>query len=113
MDPYNAFAAWSLDYVLLRNGRHSEASEIIGELKVNHPDSIISQLGHAILTREITHSLALAGQTDEALDWLENTVRIGNINFPFWAQHKEWVVPFVVVAASMRYCATLSENGCR
>ena len=44
-----------------------------------------------LLSREITHSLALAGETDEALDWLENTVRIGNINYPFWAQHNEWV----------------------
>ncbi len=119
MDPYNPFAAWSLGYVLLRNGRHDEASEIIGELKVNHPDSIMAQLGDAILSgvcgkheatrdaitselraaakdsellsREITHSLALAGETDEALDWLENTVRIGNINYPFRAQHNEWV----------------------
>ena len=44
-----------------------------------------------MLSREITHSLALAGETDDALDWLENTVRIGNINYPFWAQHDEWV----------------------
>jgi len=119
MDPYNSFAAWSLGYVLLRNGRHAEASEIISELKVNHPDSIMAQLADAILSgvcgkheatrdaitselraaakdsellsREITHSLALAGETDEALDWLENTVRIGNINYPFWAQHNAWV----------------------
>ena len=119
MDPYNAFAAWSLGYVLLRNGRVDEASRVIGELKVNHPGSIMAQLGDAILSgvcgkqeatrdaitselraaaknsellsREITHSLALAGDTDGALDWLENTVRIGNINFPFWAQHNEWV----------------------
>ncbi len=119
MDPFNAFAAWSLGYVLLRNGRLDEASEIIGELKVKHPNSIMAQLGDALLSgvcgkheaareaitselraaarnsellsREITHSLALAGETDEALDWLENTVRIGNVNYPFWAQHNEWV----------------------
>ena len=119
MDPYNPFAAWSLGYVLLRNGRVDEASEVFGELKVNHPDSIMAQLANALLcgvcgkqeatrdaitgelraaaknsellSREITHSLALAGETDEALDWLENTVRIGNINYPFWAQHNEWV----------------------
>jgi len=119
MDPYNAFAAWSLGYVLLRNGRVDEASEVYDELKVNHPDSVMAQLAHAILSavcgkheaardaitselraaaknsellsREITHSLALAGETDEALDWLENTVRIGNVNYPFWAQHNEWV----------------------
>ena len=119
MDPYNAFAAWSWGYVLLRNSRVDEASQVIGELRTNHPDSIMTQLGDAILSgvcgkqeatrdaisselraaaknsellsREITHSLALAGETDEALDWLENTVRIGNVNYPFWAQHNEWV----------------------
>jgi len=119
MDPYNAFAAWSWGYVLLRNGRLDEASEVISDLNVNHPDSIMAQLGRAILSgvrgdsraagdaltselraaaknsellsREITHSLALSGEADEALDWLENTVRIGNVNYPFWAQHNEWV----------------------
>ncbi len=119
MDPYNAFAAWCWGYVLLRNGKVDEASEVIGELRVNHPDSIMAHLGDAILhgfrgkqkatrdaisgelraaatnselfSREITHSLALAGEADEALDWLENTVRIGNINYPFWARHNEWV----------------------
>jgi len=119
MDPYNPFAAWSFGYVLLRNGRVDEASEAFGELKVNHPDSVMAQLADAILngvcgkheatrdaitsklraaaqnsellSREITHSLALAGETDEALDWLENTVRIGNVNYPFWAHHNEWV----------------------
>ena len=119
MDPYNAFSAWCLGYVLLRNGRIDEASDVIGQLGANHPDSIMALLGHVLLcgvcaklgatrdaitsglraaaknsellSREITHSLALAGETDEALDWLENTVRIGNVNYPFWAQHNEWV----------------------
>jgi TolB-like protein/thioredoxin-like negative regulator of GroEL len=119
MDPYNAFASWSLGYALLRNGRVDEASEIYGKLKVNHPDSVMAQLADAtlkgvcgklkatrdaitnelrsaaknseLLSREITHCLALAGEADEALDWLENTVRIGNINYPFWAQHNTWV----------------------
>jgi TolB-like protein/Flp pilus assembly protein TadD len=119
MDPYNPFATWSLGYVLLRNGGVDEASEVYDKLIVNHPDSVLAQLANAILSgvcgkheetrdaitselraaaknsellsREITHSLALAGETDEALDWLENTVRIGNINYPFWAQHNEWV----------------------
>lgn len=121
MDPYNAFAAWCMAYVLLRNGEIDEASEVIARLSANHPDSIMAQLGNAILcglrgdcdaarnaitvelrvaaknsellSREITHCLALAGEIDEALDWLENTVRIGNVNYPFWAQHNEWVDP--------------------
>ena len=119
MDPYNAFAAWALSNVLLRNGLIGEASVIIGELRANHPTSVFARLAHAavsgvcgrrdaarkaitdklraaaknseLLSRELTHCLALAGETDEALDWLENTVRIGNINYPFWAQHNAWV----------------------
>ncbi len=119
MDPYNPFAAWALGTVLLRNRRVDEASEVIAELNVSYPDSVLAQLATAVLhgvggkpaaardaitielraaaknselmSREITHSLALAGETDEALEWFENTVRIGNINYPFWAQHNEWV----------------------
>ena len=119
MDPHNAFASWSLSHLLLRNGRMDEAADIIDKLQVEHPDSVFSQLAHAaisglcgrqdaaraaitselcaaaknseLLSREITHCLALAGATGAALDWLENTVRIGNINYPFWAQHNDWV----------------------
>ncbi len=119
MDPYNPFAAWSLGYVLLRNNKVDEAADVYDELKAKHPNSVMAQLAHAticgvrgeqeatreaiteelrlaakrseLLSREITHSLALAGEIDEALDWLENTVRIGNVNYPFWAQHNEWV----------------------
>jgi TolB-like protein/Flp pilus assembly protein TadD len=119
MDPFNAFAALVWGYALLRNGKIDAASKVISELHTNHDGSIMAQLGYALLSgvrgrkdkarnaitselraaasnsellsREITHCLALADETDEALDWLENTVRIGNINYPFWAQHNEWV----------------------
>ena len=119
LDPKNPFAIWTWSYVLLRNGRVDEASEAVRELSAEHARTPLAQLGAALfygvcgkaeaareavtdelraaarnselLSRELTHSLALAGETDEALDWLENTVRIGNINYPFWAQHNEWV----------------------
>ncbi len=119
MDPQNPFAIWAWSYVLLRNGRIDEATKFVHELNSKHAGSVLTQLGTALLrgvrgeteaarkaisdalraaaqnselvSREITHCLALAGETDEALDWLENTVRIGNINYPFWAQHNEWV----------------------
>ena len=119
LDPQNPFAIWTWSYVLLRNGRVDEASEVVRKLNTEHAGSVLAQLGAALfhgvcgepeaarkvltdelraaaknselLSREITHSLALAGETDEALDWLENTVRIGNVNYPFWAQHNEWV----------------------
>ena len=55
---------------------------------------------------EITHSLSLAGECEEALDWLENTVRIGNINYPFWAQHDEWVDS---IRGSSRFHSIMSD----
>jgi TolB-like protein/tetratricopeptide (TPR) repeat protein len=119
LDPKNPFAIWAWNYVLLRNGRVDEASEVVRELNTEHTDSALAQLGAALfhgvcgepevakesltndlraaarntelLSRELTHCLALAGETEEALSWLENTVRIGNINYPFWSQHNEWV----------------------
>jgi len=119
LDPKNPFAIWTWNYVLLRNGRVDEASEVVRELNTEHAGSALAQLGAALfhgvcgepeaaresvtndlraaarntelLSRELTHCLALAGETEEALSWLENTVRIGNINYPFWSQHNEWV----------------------
>ena len=119
LDPRNPFAVWTWSYVLLRNGRVDEASEAARELSTEHAGSALSQLGMALvhgvcgeseaarecvtdelraaarnselLSRELTHCLALAGETEEALSWLENTVRIGNINYPFWSRHNEWV----------------------
>ena len=119
MDPQNPFAVWSWSYILLRNGRVDEASELVRELNTQHAGSALAQPGTALfhgvrgeseaaqeavtdelrggarnselLSRELTHCLALAGETEQALGWLENTVRIGNVNYPFWSQHDEWV----------------------
>ena len=119
MDPKNPFAIWTWNYVLLRNGRIDDASKAVCELNTEHTGSVLAQLGtslyHGIrgessaarealtgelraaarnselVSRELTHCLALAGETEEALSWLENTIRIGNINYPFWSQHNEWV----------------------
>jgi TolB-like protein/Flp pilus assembly protein TadD len=119
MDPKNPFAIWTWNYVLLRNGRVDEASKAVRKLNTEHAGSALAQLGtslyHGIcgepvaaresltdelraaarnselVSRELTHCLALAGETEEALRWLENTVRIGNVNYPFWSQHNEWV----------------------
>jgi TolB-like protein/tetratricopeptide (TPR) repeat protein len=119
MDPKNPFAIWAWNYVLLRNGRVEEASKVVRELNTEHAGSVLAQLGNSLyhgihgepeaarealtgelravawnselVSRELTHCLALAGETEEALSWLENTVRIGNINYPFWSRHNEWV----------------------
>ncbi|MBT8108540.1 MAG: winged helix-turn-helix domain-containing protein [Gammaproteobacteria bacterium] len=119
LDPQNPFAIWTWSYVMLRNGRVDEAAEAVRNLKTQHANSALAQLGAALfhgvcgepeaareavtdelraaamntelISRELTHCHALVGETEEALSWLENTVRIGNINYPFWSQHNEWV----------------------
>lgn len=35
-----------------------------------------------LLSRDVTNCPALADETEVALSWLENTVRIGNVNYP-------------------------------
>jgi tetratricopeptide (TPR) repeat protein len=134
MDPQNPFAIWTWSCVLLRNRRIEEASEVVRELNTRHAGSALAQLGAALLhgvrgepeaarsavtdelraaarnsellSRELTHCLALAGETDEALGWLENTVRIGNVNYPFWSQHDEWVAP---LRADPRFDALMAD----
>lgn len=134
MDPQNPFAIWTWSCVLLRNGRIEEASEVVRELNTRHAGSALAQLGAALLhgvrgepeaarsavtdelraaarnsellSRELAHCLALAGETDEALGWLENTVRIGNVNYPFWSQHDEWVAP---LRADPRFDALMAD----
>ena len=134
MDPKNPFAVWTWSYVLLRNGRVNEASEAVRELNSKHAGSTLAQLGTALyhgvcaepaaareavtdelraaarntelISRELTHCLALAGETEDAVNWLKNTVRIGNINYPFWSQHNEWVDS---IRKSSRFDAIMCE----
>lgn len=119
LDPRSPFAIWTWSYVLLRNGRIAEATDAVRKLNTEHAGSALAQLGTGLLhgvrgepeaarqavtdelraaarnsellSRELTHCLALAGETEEALNWLQNTVRIGNVNYPFWSRHDEWV----------------------
>ncbi len=119
---------------MLRNGRIDEAAEVVRKMNSEFAGSALAQLGTALFhgvsgerdaarkavtdelraagqhselfSRELTHCLALAGETDEALQWLENTVRIGNVNYPFWAQHNDWVDP---IRGSRRFDSLMSD----
>ena len=119
MDPDSPFALWCWIWLLLMAGRADDVEPHVRALGEVHPDSIFAPLAKALFagvvgdpetvvqsippqlraaaetnelfSRTLTHCLALAGQVSEALDWLENTVRIGNVNYPFWSRHDPWV----------------------
>ena len=119
MDPESPFAAYCWIWILLRNGSVTEAEPVVHAIAHKHSDSLFAGLAAALFhgvrgdaisaretisdelrqaartselfSRELTHCLALSGQTQEALDWLENTIRIGNVNYPFWSRHDTWL----------------------
>lgn len=120
LDPHSPFAVWCLMWSLLFDGAVDEAREAVDELEARHGDELFTPLGRGLLhgvcgerdaarkaiteplrqaaqtnelfSREVAHVLALAGETEEALDWLEHNVRIGNVNYPFWSQHDPFIV---------------------
>lgn len=119
MDPDSPFALWCWAWVLMWSERRDEAARAVSELANDHPDSLFTRLARAMLaaltgdrgatlsaiddemkavagpselfSRELTHCFALIGEKEEALRWLENTVRIGNVDYPFWARHDRWI----------------------
>lgn len=134
MDPEGPFAAWCWAWVLLLNGRVTEAEPVVHALAHDHADSLFAVLGVALFhgvkgeaksarlaltddlgqaaqtnelfSRELTHCLALAGQSQKALDWLENTIRIGNVNYPFWSRHDKWLES---LRSEARYAELMSQ----
>jgi TolB-like protein/Flp pilus assembly protein TadD len=119
MDPDSPFAAWCMTWVLLQAGETNEAATFEQRLRERHADSTFAALATGLLhgvrgdqdaayatitpalrgaagtselfARELAHVTALAGRTDEALDWLATAVRIGNVNHPWWTRHDPFV----------------------
>ena len=134
MDPGSPFATFCWLWVLLWNGRVTDAEPVVAALAERHSDSLFAPLGSALFhgvrgdspsalraitdplrraaetnelfSRELAHCLALGGRPQEALDWLENTIRIGNVNYLYWSRHDTWLES---IRSEPRYAQLMSQ----
>jgi eukaryotic-like serine/threonine-protein kinase len=114
---------WCLALTLAHQGQHEEACALFDEVYAEDPGSLASRIGAAlrhalagdrdrawqILRCDLdvcsaTHRdngwalwvaecHALLGDTDGALEWLERSVRLGTINYPFLSVHDPFLEP--------------------
>ena len=119
MDPEDPFGLWTNAWVLPHAGRITEVEpfvERLGATSATNPylsiaraqlwgaqgerDKALAAISPEVvglaanneqLSRELTHCYALAGAVEGAIHWLENTVRIGTINYPFWSRY-DWML---------------------
>ena len=113
--PQDRLIRWNLAQTLAYRGRIDEGHSIIKALLDEAPQDMISRVGYALslalqgkqpeallILRDpkmegsarsdlcysffIAEIYALLGQRGEALDWLENAIKVGFINYPFLAE---------------------------
>lgn len=122
MDPKHPMGLWSTVWVLLLSRRIADAAKALERVEATAPDGPYVSLARAqvlgasgqpdqalaaiskellalarhneMWSRELTHCYALAGDVDEAVRWFQNTVRIGSINYPFWARY-DWMLDHI------------------
>jgi serine/threonine protein kinase/lipoprotein NlpI len=120
MDSQNPIARWFYGWSLIFAQRNDEAFAIIDELAEDFPGTAFASYGLFIKnalegkrdeaiqlispeleaaargveyhSRDMAHGYAILGDKDKALDWLENAVDHGFINYPFIAE----IDPFFV-----------------
>jgi len=120
MDSQNPIAQWFYGWSLIFAQRNDEAFAIIDKLAEDFPSTVFASYGLFIKnalegkeaealqliipeleasakgveyhSRDMAHGYAILGDKDKALDWLENAVDHGFINYPFIAE----IDPFFV-----------------
>jgi len=111
MYPDSAYSRWSYVLILTYNNKNDEAFSIINKSKQIEPDNVLTKLGLMLkfglqdekdkafqemtpdfrktcrgdysYSHHLAGAFALLGEKQEALNWLENAVSCGLINFPF------------------------------
>jgi serine/threonine protein kinase/tetratricopeptide (TPR) repeat protein len=119
LDPGNPGTACLYAIVLIRNRKIDEASSVIDQMVQTFRDSPFTKIallykyaflndrtdffkiltpdlqeiarGGALPSSYLASALASIGEKEEALDWLENAVNHGFINYPFLAEKDPWL----------------------
>jgi TolB-like protein/Tfp pilus assembly protein PilF len=119
MDPGNATTAGAYAIVLVKNRKIVEASSVIDQMVQTFRDNVFTKLAlvykYAFLNNRVdlfkemtpdfqeviktdpgasdwlASALALIGEKEKALDYLENAVNRGFINYPFIAEKDPWL----------------------